>query len=105
MNLVAFACQLSGARIKQMRTKTVGERRFSNLLRSSQHGTYARQQFVRIAGFADVVVGSAGKPVKDPSLLLTAILADATNLGLGKMAESCLGTSPAKQVCIEEEHC
>jgi TnpA family transposase len=34
--------------------------------------------------------------VKDPSLLLTAILADATNLGLGKMAESCPGTSPAK---------
>jgi TnpA family transposase len=36
------------------------------------------------------------EPVKDPSLLLTAILADATNLGLGKMAESCPGTSPAK---------
>jgi TnpA family transposase len=35
-------------------------------------------------------------PVKDPSLLLTAILADATNLGLGKMAESCPGTSLAK---------
>jgi hypothetical protein len=35
-------------------------------------------------------------PVKDPTLLLTAILADATNLGLGKMAESCPGTSPAK---------
>jgi len=34
--------------------------------------------------------------VKDPALLLTAILADATNLGLGKMAESCPGTSPAK---------
>jgi hypothetical protein len=30
------------------------------------------------------------------SLLLTAILADATNLGIGKMAESCPGTSPAK---------
>ena len=28
------------------------------------------------------------EPVKDPALLLTAILADATNLGLGKMAES-----------------
>ena len=36
------------------------------------------------------------EPVKDPALLLTAILADATNLGLGKMAESCPGTSPAK---------
>ena len=32
----------------------------------------------------------------DPMLLLTAILADATNLGLGKMAESCPGTSLAK---------
>jgi TnpA family transposase len=29
-------------------------------------------------------------------LLLTAILADATNLGLGKMAEACPGTSIAK---------
>jgi hypothetical protein len=35
-------------------------------------------------------------PAKDPILLLTAILADATNLGLGKMAESCPGTSLAK---------
>jgi hypothetical protein len=34
--------------------------------------------------------------VKDPVLLLTAILADATNLGLAKMAESCPGTSPSK---------
>jgi TnpA family transposase len=36
------------------------------------------------------------EPAKDPSLLLTAILADGTNLGLGKMAESCPGTSLAK---------
>ena len=36
------------------------------------------------------------EPSKDPALLLTAILADATNIGLGKMAESCPGTSPAK---------
>ena len=34
--------------------------------------------------------------VKDPTLLLTAILADATNLGLSKMAESCPGASLAK---------
>jgi TnpA family transposase len=33
---------------------------------------------------------------KDTPLLLTAILADATNLGLRKMAESCPGTSLAK---------
>jgi len=37
-----------------------------------------------------------GEPTQDPALLLTAILADATNLGLGKMAESCPGTSLAK---------
>jgi hypothetical protein len=36
------------------------------------------------------------EPAKDSALLLTAILADATNLGLGKMAESCPGTSLAK---------
>lgn len=35
-------------------------------------------------------------PAKDPILLLTALLADATNLGLGKMAEACPGTSIAK---------
>ena len=35
-------------------------------------------------------------PVKEPALLLTALLADATNLGLGKMAESCPGTSLAR---------
>jgi hypothetical protein len=37
-----------------------------------------------------------GEPAKDSTLLLTAILADATNLGLAKMAESCPGTSPSK---------
>jgi hypothetical protein len=36
------------------------------------------------------------EPTKDLFLLLTAILADATNLGLGKMAESCPGTSLPK---------
>jgi Tn3 transposase DDE domain len=36
-----------------------------------------------------------GEPAKDPTLLLTAILADATNMGLAKMAESCPGTSLA----------
>jgi hypothetical protein len=36
-----------------------------------------------------------GEPAKDPTLLLTAILADATNLGLAKMAESCPATSPS----------
>lgn len=35
-------------------------------------------------------------PPKEPALLLTALLADATNLGLGKMAESCPGTSLAR---------
>jgi TnpA family transposase len=38
----------------------------------------------------------SGEPAKDPTLLLTAILADATNMGLAKMAESCPGTSLSK---------
>lgn len=29
------------------------------------------------------------EPAKDPALLLTTILADATNMGLAKMVESC----------------
>ncbi len=37
-----------------------------------------------------------GEPARDMPLLLTAVLADATNLGLSKMAESCPGTSSAK---------
>jgi len=41
---------------------------------------------------------------KDPTLLLTAILADATNLGLGKMAESYPGTSLAKLSWIVAWH-
>jgi hypothetical protein len=36
------------------------------------------------------------EPSKDTSLVLTAILADATNLGLAKMAKSCPGMSFAK---------
>jgi hypothetical protein len=36
------------------------------------------------------------EPAADQSLLLTAILADAFNLGLEKMAEACPGTSLAK---------
>jgi TnpA family transposase len=38
----------------------------------------------------------SGEAAKDQTLLLTAILADAINLGLSKMAESCPGTSYAK---------
>jgi Domain of unknown function (DUF4158)/Tn3 transposase DDE domain len=37
-----------------------------------------------------------GEQAKDPTLLLTAILADATNMGLAKMAESSPGTSLSK---------
>jgi TnpA family transposase len=37
-----------------------------------------------------------GEPAKEPALLLTAILADATNMGLTKMAESCPGMSLSK---------
>jgi TnpA family transposase len=36
------------------------------------------------------------EPAKDPALMLTALLADATNLGLGKMAESSPGISLAR---------
>lgn len=38
----------------------------------------------------------SGEPPKDRVLLLTAILADALNLGVAKMAEACPGTSVAK---------
>ncbi len=38
----------------------------------------------------------SGEQVKDRTLLLTAILADAINLGLTKMAESCPGSTYAK---------
>lgn len=38
----------------------------------------------------------SGEEVKDKTLLLTAVLADAVNLGLSKMAESCPGTTHAK---------
>ena len=37
-----------------------------------------------------------GEPVKDPALLLKALLADATTLGLGKMAKSSPGISLAR---------
>jgi Tn3 transposase DDE domain-containing protein len=37
-----------------------------------------------------------GEPAKDPTLLLTAIPADATNMGLAKMAESCPGNEPVE---------
>lgn len=51
----------------------------------------------RWTGFARHFVHlKTNEPVKDPALLLTALLADATNLGLGKMAESCPGTSLAR---------
>ena len=38
----------------------------------------------------------SGDLAKDKNLLLTTILADAINLGLTKMAESCPGTTYAK---------
>lgn len=37
-----------------------------------------------------------GQPCEDPTLLLTAILADAINLGIVKMAEACPGTTARK---------
>lgn len=43
----------------------------------------------------------SGEAAKDRHLLLTAILADAINLGLSKMAESCPGTTYAKLAWLQ----
>jgi TnpA family transposase len=59
----------------------------TDLLMEVDRWTGFTRHFVHLKGY---------EPAKDQSLLLTAILADATNLGLGKMAESCPGTSLAK---------
>ena len=45
-----------------------------------------------------------GAAAEDRHLLLTAILADATNLGLSKMAESCPGTTYAKLTWLQAWH-
>jgi len=45
-----------------------------------------------------------GEPVKDRTLLLSAILADAINLGLTKMAESCPGATYAKLAWLQAWH-
>lgn len=46
----------------------------------------------------------SGDLVKDKNLLLTTILADAINLGLTKMAESCPGTTYAKLAWLQAWH-
>lgn len=46
----------------------------------------------------------SGDLVKDKHLLLTTILADAINLGLTKMAQSCPGTTPAKLAWLQAWH-
>ena len=46
----------------------------------------------------------SGDPAKDKNLLLTTILADAINLGLTKMAESCPGTTYAKLAWLQTWH-
>ena len=46
----------------------------------------------------------SGATADDRHLLLTAILADAINLGLGKMAESCPGTTYAKLTWLQAWH-
>jgi len=46
----------------------------------------------------------SGEPAADRSLLLTAILADAFNLGLEKMAEACPGTSLGKLAWLVAWH-
>lgn len=45
-----------------------------------------------------------GAPAKDPSLLLTTLLADGLNLGLTKMAESCPGSTYAKLSWLQAWH-
>lgn len=45
-----------------------------------------------------------GAPAEDRRLLLTAILADAINLGLSKMAESCPGVTYAKLTWLQAWH-
>jgi hypothetical protein len=45
-----------------------------------------------------------GELARDKSLLLTAILADAINLGLSKMAESCPGTTYARLSWLQAWH-
>jgi TnpA family transposase len=46
----------------------------------------------------------SGEAASDKSLLLTAILADAINLGITKMAESCPGVTPAKLSWLQSWH-
>ncbi len=46
----------------------------------------------------------SGEAARDKTLLLTAILADAVNLGLSKMAESCPGTTHAKLSGLQAWH-
>lgn len=46
----------------------------------------------------------SGEPAKDKTLLLTTILADAINLGLTKMAESCPGTTYARLSWLHAWH-
>ncbi len=46
----------------------------------------------------------SGEPSQDRNLLLTTILADAINLGLTKMAESCPGTTYAKLAWLQAWH-
>jgi TnpA family transposase len=45
-----------------------------------------------------------GAPAKDTSILLTALLADAINLGLAKMAEACPGMTYAKLAWVQAWH-
>ena len=46
----------------------------------------------------------SGEQARDKTLLLTAVLADAVNLGLSKMAESCPGTTHAKLSWLQAWH-
>jgi TnpA family transposase len=56
-------------------------------------------------GFSECFVHlKDGKPAQDRTLLLSVVLADAINLGLTKMAESCPGTTYAKLSWLQAWH-
>jgi hypothetical protein len=59
----------------------------------------------RWTGFADRFTHlRAGQPATDPAALMSAILADGTNLGLSRMAESAQGLTHAKLLWTAEWH-
>ena len=69
--------------------------KITDLLLEVDRGTNFTRHFTHL---------KSGEPAADRSLLLTAILADAFNLGLEKMAEACPGTSLSKLAWLVAWH-